>query len=129
MEMALSDDEIERGLMGRQSLPPHTGMLFVFPDVRPRQFWMAWCVMPIDVVFMDGRGRIVATHAMPVEPPQQEGESDMAYLNRIPSWPSGVPVRFAAEFPQGTIDRLHLERGDKIELDIAHLLDLSKRRN
>jgi uncharacterized membrane protein (UPF0127 family) len=127
MELALGKDAIERGLMERDTLEPGTGMLFVFPDVRERQFWMAWCSMPIDVIFLDGRGRIVATHAMPLEPPQQPGEAQWAYLDRMPSYASGVPARFAVEFPAGTIERLALQRGDRVELDIERLLEDERR--
>ena len=127
MELALGEAAIQRGLMERDTLAPGTGMLFVFPDVRERQFWMAWCIMPIDVIFLDGRGRIVATHAMPIEPPQRPDEAEWAYLSRLQSYPSGVPARFAAEFPPGTIERLNLQQGDKVELDIAALLKEERR--
>jgi len=129
MELAMGEEAIQRGLMGRTSLPPHTGMLFVFPAATTHQFWMAWCVMPIDLVFLDGRGRVVATWEMPVEPPLQPEETEFAYLQRIPSYSSRVPVRFAAEFPAGTIRLEDIGRGDRFDMDIVGLLDAERRHN
>ncbi|MCH2136445.1 MAG: DUF192 domain-containing protein [Phycisphaerales bacterium] len=128
MELAIGEADIRRGLMGRESLPPDTGMLFIFPRPDYHSFWMAWCVMPIDLVFLDGRGRVVATWEMPVEPPIEPGEPHDQYLARMTSYPSGVPVRFAAEFPAGTIESLHITRGDRFEMDIKDLLQLEQRR-
>lgn len=128
MELAMGDKAIQRGLMHRTSLPQGTGMLFVFPHPTTRSFWMAWCAMPIDLVFLDGRGRVVATWEMPVEPPLGDGESDAAYLQRMPSYPSRVPVRFAAEFPAGTIHDDGIKRGDLFGMDIGLLFETERRR-
>lgn len=128
MELAMGDDAIRRGLMERASLPPQTGMLFIFPRPEYHQFWMAWCVMPIDLVFLDGRGRVVATWEMQVEPPMRPDESEEAYLLRMPSYPSGVPVRFAAEFPAGTIEGQRITRGDRFDMDVDGLLAMERSR-
>ncbi len=129
MELALGDAAIQRGLMGRTSLAPGSGMLFVFPKPTTRSFWMAWCIMPIDLVFLDARGRVVATWEMPVEPPIGDGESELAYLQRMPSYSSQVPVRFAAEFPAGTIQDDDIKRGDLFDMDIAMLFDIERRQS
>jgi uncharacterized membrane protein (UPF0127 family) len=128
MELAVGDEAIAQGLMGRTTLPQRTGMLFVFPAATIRQFWMAWCVMPIDLVFLDGRGRVVATWEMPIEPPIRDSESQTAYLGRMPSYPSGVPVRFAAEFPAGTIVRESIARGNQFAMPIDALIELDRQR-
>ena len=127
MELAIGDAAIQRGLMDRAALDEGSGMLFVFPRTELRSFWMAWCLMPIDLVFLDGRGRVVATHEMQTEPPKRDDEPDWAYFDRMTAYPSGVPVRFAAEFPAGTINAHGFKRGDKVELDIDNLLELEQR--
>ena len=129
MELAMGDAAIQRGLMERTSLEPGTGMLFVFPKPTTRNFWMAWCVMPIDLVFLDARGRVVATWEMPVEPPIRDGESEQAYLQRMPPYSSRVPVRFAAEFPAGTIQDDGIKRGDLFDMDIAMLFEMEHRKS
>src|SRR5690606_3450982 len=64
LELALDDASRYRGLSDRQSLPDDGGMLFVFPKPRPLQFVMRDCLFPIDILFLDGGGRVVSMHEM-----------------------------------------------------------------
>lgn len=53
LEIADSADERRRGLSGRASLDPDTGMLFVFRRPGYYSFWMPDMYFPIDIVWMD----------------------------------------------------------------------------
>lgn len=86
-ELARTDQERARGLMERESLPDGTGMLFIFPDVAPRSFWMQNTYIPLDIAFMDADGVIVDIQAM--EP------LDETFTE------SAAPAMFALEVPQG----------------------------
>ena len=65
-EVAGTPDQRERGLMGRESVPDGTGMLFVFPDSEERFIWMRDTHVALDVAFFDARERIAAIK--PLEP-------------------------------------------------------------
>lgn len=49
-----------RGLQGVPEIPPHTGMVFVQPAGEKAIFWMKGCLVPMDMVFIDARGRVQA---------------------------------------------------------------------
>lgn len=126
LELAADEASRTRGLMHRESIEPGTGMLFVFPDAEIRSFWMGHCLTDIDLIFLDPRGRITALHRMPKEPPQRADERDAAYRARMPHYWSGYPAQFAVELPPGSLDRLDLAVGEKIDLDVDRLKRLAR---
>jgi uncharacterized membrane protein (UPF0127 family) len=60
VEIADDDAERQRGLMFRDPLPDDRGMLFEFPDLAERGFWMHNTPSPLDIIYIDPRGRIVS---------------------------------------------------------------------
>ena len=127
MELAIHPDEIKAGLMNRPTIDPGTGMIFIFPESRIQSFWMAHCLTDIDLIFVDGTGRITATHAMQAEPPKSQSESEQAYLRRMKSYGSMFPARVAIELPSGSIERLGLSSGQSTGLDMQGLEELRRR--
>ena len=60
VEIADDDAERQRGLMERPPLADDRGMLFQCPDVAERGFWMRNTPNPLDIIYIDPRGRIVS---------------------------------------------------------------------
>lgn len=89
------------GLMHVRELPPDHGMLFVYPDVRERSFWMRNTFIPLSIAYIDERGRIASIVDM-----QPHDER---------SHPSGAPVRFGLEMAQGWFRARGISPGARVD--------------
>lgn len=101
VEVATTADQQAYGLMFRRQLPPDAGMLFDYGHDRVVSMWMKNTLIPLDMVFIRGDGRIanIVERAVPgsLEPRSSEGR-----------------VRGVLELNGGTADRLGLKPGDRI---------------
>ena len=102
-ELAVTDREHGRGLMGRTKLGPDEGMLFVYTSALPRTFWMRDTLIPLDIVFLDDAGTVlnVAEAAAGVEKP---------------GFHSRGPARMVLELNRGWSARHGLEAGARVEV-------------
>ncbi len=64
IELAVTPEEMAKGLMNRTELAPDAGMLFIFPNEAPRSFWMKNTLIPLDIIFIKGGGKIHHIHQM-----------------------------------------------------------------
>jgi uncharacterized membrane protein (UPF0127 family) len=105
VELAVTDEERERGLMYRRSLPESYGMLFDFKRDQEVTMWMKNTYVSLDMIFIqsDGRIRRIAENT--------ETES----LKIIPS---GGPVRAVLEVVAGTARKFGIEAGDRVATPI-----------
>lgn len=128
LEFAATNEVRTKGLMGRQTIAADGGMLFVFPrsQVRVQSFWMKNCLTDMDIIFLDGGGRALATHEMKIQPLQGKDpgagpdESEYQYEVRVQktaSYSSRFPATFAIELAPGTVKKLGIKEGDKVEFD------------
>ena len=101
VEIADDDVERQRGMMEREPLADDRGMLFQFPDVAERGFWMRNTPSPLDIIYVDPRGRIVsiAKNAAPY--------SDAVI-------PSNGPASGVLELRAGRADEIGARPGDRI---------------
>ncbi len=121
LELAADPETRRIGLMHRTELARDGGMLFVFPRARERSFWMGHCHIDIDILFLDSRGRVTATHRMRAEPPQGSDESDAEYRRRLPNYWSNGPAQYAIELAAGSLDRIGVGPGDRVDLELSRL--------
>jgi len=81
-----------QGLMYRRHMPRGHGMLFVFQNAAPRQFWMKNTYIPLDILFFDSKGRLLnIIHS--------------ARPHDLTSLPSEGPAQYALEINGGLSKR------------------------
>ena len=59
VELAMTPEEMKRGLMNRANLPEDSGMLFIFDKERTHEFWMKDVLIPLDVIWLDDKETII----------------------------------------------------------------------
>ena len=114
LELALTHAARYQGLSDRESIDEDGGMLFVFPYEAERTFVMRDCLVPIDILFLGGRGQVLSAYAMEVEP---AGRSDAQLVPYRSRGKSAVVI----ELKGGTLENLGVEVGDVIELPMLEL--------
>ncbi len=63
IEVARTPEQQAQGLMFRESLPAHSGMLFLFPEGGLHKFWMKNTMIPLDMIWMDPQGKVLLVSA------------------------------------------------------------------
>jgi uncharacterized membrane protein (UPF0127 family) len=125
LEIAANQRTRSTGLSGRESIDRNGGMIFVFPLEKMQSFYMRDCIIPIDVAFLDSSGVVTATYTMQPEALRKAGESKTAYERRLARYSSLSPAQYAIELRAGTLDRLGIEKGDRIGVDNEYLSRLA----
>lgn len=88
------------GLMYRQDMPQHEGMLFVFEQPAVQCFWMKNTLIPLTAAFVADDGTITNL-------------ADMKPLDES-SHCSTQPVRYVLEMNQGWFEAKHIKAGHKL---------------
>lgn len=102
IEIAETSDAVRQGLKYRETMADNQAMLFIFNDQQAHNFWMQDTYMPLDMLFIDERGKIF--HIAENTVPFSEELVDSTGLNK-----------YTLEVKAGTTQKLNLKTGDKID--------------
>jgi uncharacterized protein len=100
-DVANTEATRQTGLMFRQKMGKHEGMLFVFTDIGYHAMWMRNTLIPLAVAYMDERGVILSIH-------------EMKPLSEL-SHQSAGPARYALEMNAGWFSANKVKPGDIIK--------------
>ncbi len=106
VEIADTDATREYGLMNRTFMPEDHGMLFIFDYQTTVSFWMKDTLIPLDMVFIDGNGRIgdIYKNATPL--------SETVYTAKN-------PTKYVVELNGGYCDRYGIKVDDNVSINIV----------
>ena len=98
VEQALTEMQIQTGMMFREEIGANEGMIFVHRDVSSRMYWMKNCFVPLSVAYINPVGRIMEIHDL--KPHDTNGVYSVS--NNI---------KYALETPQGWFKRNEIGPG------------------
>lgn len=110
-ELATTPTARACGLSHRNELPKNHGMLFIYPDLRPRSFWMKDTKIPLSIAFLDDSGQIFSIQ-------------DMTPMQTDKTYPSSRPAGYALEVNQGWFSKNGIDVGDVVEMRLPVVLDI-----
>ena len=109
VEFAETQEDQERGLMFRTSLPLDSGMLFDFGEVKIAKMWMRNTLIPLDMLFIDADKRVVNI-------------IHKAEPKTLTSRRSISPVRWVLELNGGIVKQKGIKAGDRVVFDYAEIV-------
>ena len=86
-------------------------MLFLFPNIGKRTFWMKNTHIPLSIAFIDDAGKIVMIHQM---------EADQTST----TYHSFQAVRYALEVNRGWFTLHDVKTGDRVEMALPAVLNV-----
>jgi uncharacterized protein len=104
VEVARTEEELQRGLMFREGLGPRAGMLFLFADSFDRSFWMKNTLIPLDMIFIDEKGTVV-------------GIVERAEPLTLTERTVGRPSRYVLEVEGGFAAEHGIRAGDRVRFE------------
>jgi uncharacterized membrane protein (UPF0127 family) len=106
-EIADTTEKRAKGLMYRESLAKDRGMLFTFAEPQLWTFWMKNTQISLDIIWMDGKKRIVHIERnVPTCPRTDDG---------CPQYQPNDNALYVLELAAGVADALKLQRGSVLK--------------
>ena len=99
-QVALTPAQRQVGLMLRQDMPQHEGMIFVFEHASEQCFWMKNTLLPLTAAFVADDGTIVNLADMKPQTTDPQG--------------SAKPVRYVLEMNKGWFAKKGIKAGSKL---------------
>jgi len=114
LEVAVTNEQKEKGLMNRSSLANNRGMVFVFRPARNVTFWMKDTLISLDMIFINNGSIVkIVKGAIP-------NQTEIVY-------PSDSEVTEVVEVNSGFSDNHGLQIGDRVIFENISHIDYSKK--
>ena len=108
VELAVTPEEQEQGLMFRKNLNQDEGMLFVFKEEGEHPFWMKDTLIPLDIIWINQNKKVVFIS----ENTQPCSENNCNSIN------PDKKAQYVLELKGGRVRDIGLKIGDKMDIKI-----------
>ncbi|MCB0410916.1 MAG: DUF192 domain-containing protein [Bdellovibrionales bacterium] len=108
VEIARTQQQLSVGLMFRKQLPQNEGMLFVFPDEAPRNFWMKNTFIPLSIGFFSSKGELLEILDM--------NPMTSVLQQEVPTYQSKHPAKYALEMNKGWFAMNKIKKGQTLRI-------------
>lgn len=107
LELAVTPEETETGLMFRPALEGNRGMLLLWPENRLATIWMMNVLIPLDIVFLDEAGQVVELFV----------DAQPCNAEPCPRFTTSIHARAVLEMAAGSAVAHGIEVGSRIGFD------------
>lgn len=109
VELAITQNEHNKGLMYREHLDKDKGMLFIFEEPGEYNFWMKNTLIPLDIIWIDENKEVIF-----ITKNTQPCKEDPC-----PSISSDKPAKYVLELNTGIADEIGLKEGDRLIINVG----------
>jgi uncharacterized membrane protein (UPF0127 family) len=106
-EVEMTPEDMQKGMMFRDSLPHDRGMLFIHQAPGLYPYWMFQCKIPLDIIWMDSSHRVVEISA---DTPACKTEA-----SQCPNYGGHQQAQYVLELGGGEARRLGVAVGQTIQ--------------
>lgn len=107
VEIANTPQQQQRGLMYREKMAADAGMLFIFDQEQPLNFWMKNTYINLSIAYIDKNKKIIDI---------QDMKATSAIDTQWSTYPSAKPGMYALEMNQGWFTKNRIKIGDLLVL-------------
>lgn len=107
VELAITPQEQQNGLMFRKKLDAGKGMFFVFQEEDIHSFWMKNTLIPLDIIWINDKGEIIFI----------SGNTAPCRENFCPTIGPDKKAKYVLEINGGLAQKLGMKIGDGLKID------------
>ena len=106
VKLCVTPDSIQKGMQGQRFNDDFQGMFFLMPQKGEQSFWMFDCIIPLDIIMIDGKEITTIHENCPICKEELECESYRGFGDKV------------LELPAGMSKQLGIKKGDKISFSL-----------
>lgn len=106
VKLAVTPHSIKTGMQGKRFTDEFQGMLFLMPNKKEQSFWMYDCIIPLDIIMIDGKTITTIHENCPPCDNELECISYEGYGDKV------------LEIPAGMSNELNIKKGDIVSFSL-----------